>query len=196
MAEEKAEEKPDKKLLKKKKKKKARKKTRSMEDFMKPDPRVLRPGKKRLQKPAKKLSKMIPWVIGILGCLAMAWAYQAVMEKKAEKDIGDKYNVSLSALDRVYLGCKSFWSEAGNYDSCPLEVMEKTLGKLMKDVELKVIEGRSHAFKVQAKHKENDKIFQVNKQGEVFLNVNGCLAEVKFLELTPKQVQSLEKQCQ
>ncbi|KMP11198.1 hypothetical protein UR09_03950 [Candidatus Nitromaritima sp. SCGC AAA799-A02] len=199
MAEENPEENPEEEPEKKprrKKGKKRRKKVRPQDDPPMDEVRERRPARRPVKKTARKPSRKAPWVTIVLTCVAVAWTYQAGMENKEVKALSDKYNMSLAALDRMYLGCKAFWTEKGIYDPCPLSVMEKTLGKLKQEVEFKILEGRSHAFSVQVKHKENDKLFQVDKEGKIFLNVNGCMAEVRFLELTPKDVQSLENQCQ
>ncbi len=145
--------------------------------------------------PAQKQEKKSPWqtvVLIILAIGGISWWSMQVMKKEA---LSEKFNLSLAALDKVYLGCKGFWETRGIYKNCDQAVADKLMGKRAQKVELTVIDGRPHKFTVQAKHKENDKIFQVDGKGKIFLNVNGCLSAVRFFTLTPDDVQALEAKC-
>ncbi len=159
------------------------------------EPREPRPVRKRRPKPVKKTSKAVKWVVGALACLGIVWAYQASAKKKAEQLINDRYNMSLTVLDKAYMGCKGFWMENSSYDPCPDPLINMALGKYKDEMELKILKTRSHAFSVQAKHKDGDKNVQVNEEGTMFLIRGDGLAEVRFVELTAKDVASLERQC-
>lgn len=163
-----------------------------------PKRRKKRPGKPLPpRKPPSILVRIRPWLIGVVILVVVVLTYQSGVERSKQKALGDKYNLSLSALDKIHLGCKVFWREKGNYNSCSQSIVEEILGSLKnkEDVEITVVEGRSHKFTVRAKHREDDKIFQVDKEGKISLDVNGCLVEVRYLELTPEDVKALESKC-
>ena len=105
------------------------------------------------------------------------------------------YSLALSALDKIQLRCTVLWSEIGIDKACTQSLATMAIGKLAKDIELKVVEPRSHRFLAKAKYKGDDKTFQVNKKGKLFLNVNGCVAEIRSLNPSFEEVQKLETKC-
>ena len=134
---------------------------------------------------------------GILIILVVVVGYKKIQQSSKDKATSKGYALALSALDKMQLRCTVLWSEIGIDKVCSQKLGEMAIGKLKKDVELKVIEGRSHKFTARAKAKQagGDKIFQVNKKGKLFLNVDGCLAEISVLNPTVKQIEKLESGC-
>lgn len=166
--------------------------------------------KKRKKKLKKKVKKKVNFkelvgqnplikkgLIGILIILVLVVAFKQIQQSNKDKATSKGYALALSALDKMQLRCTVLWSEIGIDKACTQKLGEMAIGKLKKDVDLKVIEGRSHRFTAQAKAKRmgSDKLFQVNKKGKLFLNVNGCLAEIRALNPSVKTIEKLESQC-
>jgi len=160
-----------------------------------------RPKKKRKKIPPKDSTKQNPMIkkgiYGLLIILVVVFGFRMIQQSNRDKATSKGYSLALSALDKMQLRCTVLWSEIGIDKACSQSLGEMAIGKLKKDVELKVIEARSHKFTAQArsKFKGSDKIFQVNKKGKLFLNVNGCLAEVSALNPTVEDIKRLEGTC-
>ena len=146
---------------------------------------------------AEQTSLVKKVAIGILLIIVVVIGFQKVQQVNRDKATSKGYALALSALDKLQLRCSVLWSEIGVDKVCSQRLAEMAIGKLKKDVELKVIEGRSQKFTAQAKAKGagGDKTFQINKKGKLFLNVNGCLAEIRVLNPTVEEIKRLEKQC-
>ena len=174
---------------------KPKKKKRPKED----SPRRTKKRKKKVRsKEPKEQNPLVKkGIIGILIILVVVVGFKKIQQSNRDKATSKGYALALSALDKMQLRCTVLWSEIGIDKVCSQKLGEMAIGKLKKDVELTVIEGRSHRFTAQAKakHKGGDKLFQVNKKGKLFLKVNGCLAEVRALNPTVEDVQKLENQC-
>ena len=127
----------------------------------------------------------------------MVVGFNKMQQSNRDKATSKGYALALSALDKMQLRCTVLWSEIGIDKVCSQKLGEMAIGKLKKDVELTVIEGRSHRFTAQAKAKRagGDKVFQVNKKGKLFLNVNDCLAEVRSLNPNVETIKKLESEC-
>ena len=99
----------------------------------------------------------------------MIVGFKKIQQSNRDKATGKGYALALSALDKMQLRCTVLWSEIGIDKVCSQKLGEMAIGKLKKDIELTVIEGRSHRFTAQAKAKLNgsDKLFQVNKKGKL-----------------------------
>ena len=161
-----------------------------------------RPKKKRKKKVQTKEPTEIKvlvkkGIIGMLIILVVVVGFKMMQQSSRNKATSKGYALALSALDKMQLRCTVLWSEIGIDKVCSQKLGLMAIGKLKKDVELTVVEGRSHRFTAQAKakHQGGDKLFQVNKKGKFFLNVNGCLAEVVALNPSVKQIEKLESEC-
>ena len=187
---------------------KPKKKKRPKEDS--PAPLEKPRKKKRKKKLKKKIKKKVDFkelveqnplikkgIIGLLIILVVVFGFQKMQQSNKDKATSKGYALALSALDKMQLRCTVLWSEIGIDKICNQKLGEMAIGKLKKDVNLKVIEGRSHRFTAQAnaKHAGSDKMFQVNKKGKLFLNVNGCLAEIRALNPTVKEIEKLANTC-
>ena len=146
-------------------------------------------GSKANKSPAKT------WGIRILIVVAAIGGFDMVQKSNEAKAISKTYMVSLAALNKLQISCAQLWSEVGIEKACDQDLAEKAIGKYNKDVKLTVVEGRSHKFTAQVKHKMGDKIFQVNKKGDLFLNHKGCLAKLRVMNPDPEDIQKLERSC-
>ena len=187
---------------------KPKKKKRSKEDSpVPPDKPRKKKRKKKLKKKIKKkvnLKELVgqnplikKGIIGILVILVLVVGFKKMQQSNRDKATSKGYALALSALDKMQLRCTVLWSEIGIDKVCSQKLGEMAIGKLTKNVELTVVEGRSHRFTARAKAKNEggDKIFQVNKKGKLFLDVNGCLTEVRSLNPTVDEIKKLESKC-
>lgn len=149
--------------------------------------------------PQKETSKFrglaILLLVGAMGWVSW-WSWQGIQAKA----IGKQYNETLSALDKLYVGCKVFWSGKGLYKSCSQQIADQILGSKVarekeEQVKVTVVEGEQRKFLAQARHLGNDKLFQLDRKGKLYLNTSGCLSEVVFVKLKLEDVQALENQC-
>ena len=163
--------------------------------------------KKKLKKKIKKkanLKELIgqnpmvkKGIYGLLMILVVVVGFQKMQQSSHDKATSKGYSLALSALDKMQLRCTVLWSEIGIDKACSQKLGEMAIGKLKKDVDLTVIEARSHRFTAQAKAKGlgGDKLFQVNKKGHLFLNANGCLAKISTLNPSTDDIEKLAKKC-
>ena len=174
---------------------KPKKKKRAKEEP--PKPQKKRKKKAQSRKPIKENPLVKKGIMGILIILVVVVGFKKIQESNRNKATSKGYALALSALDKMQLRCTVLWSEIGIDKVCSQSLGEMAIGKLKKDVELTVVEGRSHRFTAQAKAKGagGDKVFQVNKKGKLFLNVDGCLAEVRSLNPNVKTIKKLESEC-
>ena len=103
--------------------------------------------------------------------------------------------VSLAALNKLQVSCTALWSEVGIDKVCGQSLGEKAIGKYLKDVKLTVIEARSHKFRADIQHKKSDKIFRVNKKGDLFLNINGCLSKLSIMNPDVELIDRMASTC-
>lgn len=217
-----AEEKSDKKIrskddssnpLKKKKKKKIRSGDESLDSPKKKKKKKVRSDDESLDSPEKKKKKKkkkkkVPskdtkksefpfktWIIRILIALAIVGGlYKSRLSNQA-KAVAKTYMVSLAALNKLQISCTALWSEVGVDKACDQALAEKAIGKFLKDVKLTVIEGRSHKFRADIQHKKGDKVFRVNKKGDLFLNTNGCLSKLSIMNPDVEQINRMASTC-
>ena len=176
-------------------KKKVRSKNESSDVPKKIKKKVRPKGSKKSKKSKEGASPVKKWTIRILIALALVGGVAKSQQMNKEKAIAKGYMVSLAALNKLQISCAQLWSEVGIEKVCNQKLAESAIGKYNKEVKLTVIEGRSHKFTAQVKHKQGDKIFQVNKKGDLFLNHNGCLARLRILNPNIKDIQKLESTC-
>ena len=173
-----------------KKKKKKKKKVRSK-------------GSKEGESPVKKILTALKegdvpvkkWVLRILIVFGVLGGFYMVQKSNEAKAIAKTYMVSLAALNKLQISCTALWSEVGIDKACDQALAEKAIGKYLKDVKLTVIEGRSHKFRADIQHKKGDKIFRVNKKGDLFLNTNGCLSKLSIMNPDVKQIDRMASTC-
>ena len=191
-------------------KKKKKKKIRSEDDF--PDtPKKKKKKKKKVrskdskegESPVKKIftalkERDVPvkkWVLRILIVFGVLGGFYMVQKSNEAKAIAKTYMVSLAALNKLQISCTALWSEVGIDKACDQALAEKAIGKYSKDVKLTVIEGRSHKFRADIQHKTGDKIFRVNKHGDMFLNTNGCLSKLSIMNPDVEQINRMASTC-
>jgi len=198
---------------KKKKKKKIRSGDESLDSLKKKKKKKIQSGDESLDSPVKKKKKKkkkkkVPsedakksefpfktWIIRILIALAIVGGlYKSRLSNQA-KAVAKTYMVSLAALNKLQISCTALWSEVGIDKVCDQALGEKAIGKYLKDVKLTVIEGRSHKFRADIQHKEGDKIFRVNKKGDLFLNTNGCLSKLSIMNPDVEQINRMASTC-
>ena len=201
---------------KKKKKKKIRSgdesldspKKKKKKEIQSGDESLDSPEKKKKKKKKKKKNKKVlsedanksefpfkTWIIRILIALAIVGGlYKSRLSSQA-KAVAKTYMVSLAALNKLQISCTALWSEVGIDKACDQALGEKAIGKYLKDVKLTVIEGRSHKFRADIQHKEGDKIFRVNKKGDLFLNTNGCLSKLSIMNPDVEQINRMASTC-
>ena len=198
---------------KKKKKKKIRSGDESLDSLKKKKKKKIQSGDESLGSPVKKKKKKkkkkkVPsedakksefpfrtWIIRILIALAIVGGlYKSRLSSQA-KAVAKTYMVSLAALNKLQISCTALWSEVGIDKVCDQALGEKAIGKYLKDVKLTVIEGRSHKFRADIQHKEGDKIFRVNKKGDLFLNTNGCLSKLSIMNPDVEQINRMASTC-
>mgnify|MGYP001179926306 CR=1 FL=1 len=146
-----------------------------------------RPKKKRKKKARAKDPTGIKvlvkkGIIGILIILVVVVGFKKMQQSSRNKATSKGYALALSALDKMQLRCTVLWSEIGIDKVCSQKLGEMAIGKLKKDVEMTVLEGRSHKFTAQAKSKKegSDKLFQVNKKGKLFyLSLKECISMLR-----------------
>ena len=160
-------------------------------------PKKKRKKKARAKDPTEIKVRVKKGIIGILIILVVVVGFKKMQQSSRNKATSKGYALALSALDKMQLRCTVLWSEIGIDKVCSQKLGLMAIGKLKKDVTLTVVEGRSHRFtaRAKAKFKGGDKIFQVNKKGKLFLNVNGCLAEISVLNPSVEQIEKLETKC-
>ena len=212
MAEEKLEEKIPSKddpsgSLKKKKKKKTRSSDESLESpkkKKKKKKKVRSKGSKEGESPVKKIFTALKegdvpvkkWVLRILIVFGVLGGFYMVQKSNEAKAIAKTYMVSLAALNKLQISCTALWSEVGIDQVCDQDLAEKAIGKYLKDVKLTVIEGRSHKFRADIQHKKGDKVFHVNKKGDLFLNTNGCLSKLSIMNPDVEQIHRMASTCE
>jgi len=201
------------KKKKKKKKKKIRSGDESLVSHEKKKKKKIQSGDESLGSPVKKKKKKkkkkkVPsedakksefpfrtWIIRILIALAIVGGlYKSRLSNQA-KAVAKTYMVSLAALNKLQISCTALWSEVGIDKVCDQALGEKAIGKYLKDVKLTVIEGRSHKFRADIQHKEGDKIFRVDKKGDLFLNTNGCLSKLSIMNPDVEQINRMASTC-
>ena len=211
MAEEKLEEKIPSKddpsgSLKKKKKKKIQLEEDSLDSpkkKKKKKKKVRSKGSKEGESPVKKILTALKegdvpvkkWVLRILIVFGVLGGFYMVQKSNEAKAIAKTYMVSLAALNKLQISCTALWSEVGIDKACDQALAEKAIGKYLKDVKLTVIEGRSHKFRADIQHKKGDKIFRVNKKGDLFLNTNGCLSKLSIMNPDVEQINRMASTC-
>ena len=211
MAEEKLEEKIPSKddpsgSLKKKKKKKIQLEEDSLDSpkkKKKKKKKVRSKGSKEGESPVKKILTALKegdvpvkkWVLRILIVFGVLGGFYMVQKSNEAKAIAKTYMVSLAALNKLQISCTALWSEVGIDKACDQALAEKAIGKYSKDVKLTVIEGRSHKFRADIQHKKGDKIFHVNKKGDLFLNTNGCLSKLSIMNPDVEQINRMASTC-
>ena len=200
MAEEKLEEKirsSDESLDTPEKKKK--KKTRSGDESLDSPIKKKKKKKKKKKVPSEDAKKsefpFKTWIIRVLIALAIIGGFYKMQLSNQAKAIAKTYMVSLAALNKLQISCTALWSEVGIDQVCDQSLGEKAIGKYLKEVKLTVIEGRSHKFRADIQHKESDKIFHVNKKGDLFLNTNGCLSKLSIMNPDVEQINRLASTC-
>lgn len=198
-----AEENIDEKVLseedssdKPKKKKKKKKKVQSEEDSL--DKPIKK--KKKKKKVPSKSTKVIEfpvkkWAIRLLIVLACVGGFFKMQESNKAKALAKTYMTSLAALNKLQISCTALWTEVGIAKVCDQDLGEKAIGKYAKEVKLTVIEGRSHRFTAEIKHKKGDRIFQVNKKGDLFLNTNGCLSKIMVMNPDVEFIHKMASTC-
>ena len=211
MAEEKLEEKIPSKddpsdSLKKKKKKKIQLEEDSLDSpkkKKKKKKKVRSKGSKEGESPVKKILTALKegdvpvkkWVLRILIVFGVLGGFYMVQKSNEAKAIAKTYMVSLAALNKLQISCTALWSEVGIDKACDQALAEKAIGKYSKDVKLTVIEGRSHKFRADIQHRKGDKIFRVNKKGDLFLNTNGCLSKLSIMNPDVEQINRMASTC-
>ena len=202
------------KKKKKKKKKKIRSGDESLVSLEKKKKKKIQSGDESLGSPVKKKKKKkkkkkVPsedakksefpfktWIIRILIAFAIVGGlYKSRLSSQA-KAVAKTYMVSLAALNKLQISCTALWSEVGIDKVCDQALGEKAIGKYLKDVKLTVIEGRSHKFRADIQHKEGDKIFRVDKKGDLFLNTNGCLSKLSIMNPDVEQINRMASTCE
>jgi len=183
-------------LDKPKKKKKKKKKVQSEEDSL--DKPIKK--KKKKKKVPSKSTKVIEfpvkkWAIRLLIVLACVGGFFKMQESNKAKALAKTYMTSLAALNKLQISCTALWTEVGIAKVCDQDLGEKAIGKYAKEVKLTVIEGRSHRFTAEIKHKKGDRIFQVNKKGDLFLNTNGCLSKIMIMNPDVESMQKMASNC-
>jgi len=211
VAEEKLEEKTPSKddpsdSLKKKKKKKTRSSDESLDSpkkKKKKKKKVRSKGSKEGESPVKKILTALKegdvpvkkWVLRILIVFGVLGGFYMVQKSNEAKAIAKTYMVSLAALNKLQISCTALWSEVGIDKACDQALAEKAIGKYSKDVKLTVIEARSHKFRADIQHRQGDKIFRVNKKGDLFLNTNGCLSKLSIMNPDVEQINRMASTC-
>jgi hypothetical protein len=200
-------------LPKKKKKKKVRLEDDSQDPPRKKKKKKVRleddsedPPKKKIKKKKKKKkadskgsntggSTFKKWVIRILIALVLVGGIYKMRLSSQAKDVAKTYMLSLAALNKLQISCTALWSEVGIDQKCDQSLGEKAIGKYLKDVKLTIVESRSHRFTANIQHKKSDKVFQVNKKGDLFLNTNGCLSPLVIMNPDVELVNKLANNC-
>lgn len=126
-------------------------------------------------------------VLGGLG-----WVTWQEME---EKVTSEKYNLTLAALDKAFLGCKVYWKEQGFYKPCTQFIVDKFYSERDESIRVTVVRDRQTNFTATATHVESNKVFQVDREGTIFLKEGDCLVKVPFYTLTSTDLASLESKC-
>ena len=183
-------------LDKPKKKKKKKKKVQSEEDSL--DKPIKK--KKKKKKVPSKSTKVIEfpvkkWAIRLLIVLACVGGFFKMQESNKAKALAKTYMTSLAALNKLQISCTALWTEVGIAKVCDQDLGEKAIGKYAKEVKLTVIEGRSHRFTAEVEHKKGDRIFQVNKKGDLFLNTNGCLSKIMVMNPDVEFIHKMASTC-
>ena len=135
------------------------------------------------------------WIIRILIALAVIGGFYKMRLSNQAKATAKTYMISLAALNKLQISCTALWSEVGIDKVCDQSLGEAAIGKYSKDVKLTIIEGRSHKFTAQVQHRKGDKVFQVNKKGDLFLNTDGCLSLLRIMNPDVEQIQRMASTC-
>ena len=174
----KAAPKKEKKVFKKKVKKKVLRK--------KPPPNSNR---KRLWR------KTIIFLIGGLILVGINKMVQSSKDKAAKFEITKQYGLIISSMDKLYFGCTVYWSGEGRGKSCTHDIWKEISGPRFNEIEVTILKGNKHEFTAQARHIKANKISQIDRKGDVYLNIDGCLAKVDFKDLTLENILALESKC-
>ena len=177
-------------------KKKKKKKIRSGDESL-DSPKKKKKKKKKLPSEDAKRSEfpVKKWALRMLIVLGVLGGFYMVQKSNEAKAIAKTYMVSLAALNKLQISCTALWSEVGIDKACDQALAEKAIGKYSKDVKLTVIEARSHKFRADIQHKKGDKIFRVNKKGDLFLNTNGCLSKLSIMNPDVEQIDRMASTC-
>ena len=175
---------------------KKKKKVRLEDDSQDPPKKKKKKKKKTSSKDsASGKSATKKWLIRGLILLALVGGIYQMRLSSQAKDIAKTYMISLAALNKLQVSCTALWSEVGIDKKCDQDLGEKAIGKYLKDVKLTIIESRSHRFTAQVQHKKGDKVFQVNKKGDLFLNTNGCLSHLRVMNPDIELVNKMANSC-
>ncbi len=177
---------------KKKKKKKVQSEEGSLDQpkkKKKKKKKILSKGTKAIEFPVKK------WAIRLLIVLACVGGFFKMQESNKANALAKTYMTSLAALNKLQISCTALWTEVGIAKVCDQDLGEKAIGKYAKEVKLTVIEGRSHRFRAEIEHKKGDRIFQVNKKGDLFLNTNGCLSKIMIMNPDVESIHKMASTC-
>ena len=175
---------------------KKKKKVRLEDDSQDPPKKKKKKKKKTSSKDsASGKSATKKWLIRGLILLALVGGIYQMRLSSQAKDIAKTYMISLAALNKLQVSCTALWSEVGIDKKCDQDLGEKAIGKYLKDVKLTIIESRSHRFTAQVQHKKGDKVFQVNKKGDLFLNTNGCLSPLRVMNPDIELVNKMANSC-
>jgi hypothetical protein len=177
-------------------KKKKKKKVRSEEDSL-DKPKKKKKKKKKVDSKDLKVVGLLfkKWIIRFLILLACVGGYFQMQKSNKSKALAKTYMTSLAALNKLQVSCTALWSEVGIEKVCDHDLGVKAMGKYAKNLKLTVIEGRSHKFRADVEHKEGDRVFQVNKKGDLFLNTNGCLSKIIIMNPDVEFIQKMASNC-
>jgi len=148
--------------------------------------------------PARKRGsgkKILTFLIAVLFLVGLGKLIQVSFEMAEKKETTEQYALLISALDKLYFGCTVYWSGEGRGEDCSHDVWKRIADHRFDEIEVSILKGQEYEFAAQARHPENNKVFQVDHKGAVYLNVDGCLAKVTFNSLSLENIEALEKQC-
>ncbi len=148
--------------------------------------------KKRIRRvPKHKNSGVIRSLI-LLILIATTWL---LLEDQDKKGRGDIDSAPIVALDKVYMGCKVLWLQQGSGKVCSQSIVDTFFSEKEKNIQVVVVHEMEQKFLVKAKHQKSSKSYQLDSNGTVFLDVNGCLVKVEEARLTKDDFETLEANC-
>ncbi|MFQ5673961.1 MAG: hypothetical protein ACE5G9_12815 [Nitrospinales bacterium] len=139
--------------------------------------------------------KIQTFLIAALFLAGLVKLTQVSLDVARKNETTKQYALLISALDKLFFGCTVYWSGEGRGEDCSQDVWKRIAGHRFDEIEVTILKGQQYEFTAQARHSANDKVFQVDHKGAVYLNVDDCLAKVTFNSLSLENIQALEKQC-
>ncbi|PIQ95336.1 MAG: hypothetical protein COV67_15485 [Nitrospinae bacterium CG11_big_fil_rev_8_21_14_0_20_56_8] len=141
-------------------------------------------------------SQVGSWLIRLLIVGALGGGLWWATEQKNEMDLSKTYTETMSALLKGYMGCKAYWYAQGPASECTQGLVSTFYGPAEHNLEFKVLDAYSHSFALRAMNQKTGRVFQIDNEGKLYLDVKGCLVRVDSMKVSTEELDTLAQKCQ